>query len=71
MSDAPRSETISFEDLQDWIGFKQTGRIKQWLQDNGVLYTLDAKRRPITTASALNAALRGRRKEKPNWNAIT
>lgn len=62
------SAICDFEDLCRLVGRKRPTLVKKWLQNNGILYWLNADGKPVTTGKALNDALLRGRKTEPNWD---
>ena len=60
--------TVSFSELQDFVGRKRPTVVKRWLEAHGILYWTNADNEPVTTTKALNDALMKGRKTEPRWN---
>lgn len=57
-----------FQDLCRLSGRERPSAVKKWLQENGILYWMNADHKPVTTEKALNQALLKGRKTEPNWS---
>jgi hypothetical protein len=54
------NDLLSNDDLRAKLGEKQNQRVIRWLQENRIQFLYDAKRRPITTLSAIERVLMNR-----------
>ena len=53
---------ISFKDLKSWTGFKKPKAVKKWLEENDIPFFFNKAGEPVTTYTAVDAALAGKRK---------
>ncbi len=69
MSD--RRVIVPFSDLSEYCEHQRPLAVKNWLQNNGILFFKDAEGRPCTTEHALKEHLKRGRRTRPNfpWEA--
>ena len=53
------SELLQEEELHKWAGTGQRLKLQSWLQEQRIPYTLNAKKKVVTTITAINRALIG------------
>lgn len=61
---------VPFEELQELSALRRASGIKQWCQEQGILYILDGKGRPCTVRRALDDSVMRGKKTEPNWTAV-
>lgn len=45
---------VTEEELKEWTGYQQTGKLEQWLIKNGITFFYGKNNRICTTLAALN-----------------
>lgn len=53
------NQLLSQDDLMEWSRAKTRPALERWLNSSRIAFTLDAKRRVVTTLSAVNSGLLG------------
>lgn len=51
------TELITLAELKRWLQFDQDMKVEKWLRDHGIRYFHGKGGKPVTTATAINAAL--------------
>jgi hypothetical protein len=68
-SAAAASAVIGAEDMKKLSGYKQKGSVAKWCTKNKIKFFRDAHGWPVTTESAINAALSPKTSSGPDWSA--
>ena len=50
-------ELVTLDRLKTWLGYEKRGAVVRWLNENRVRWLPGKDGRPVTTVSAINAAL--------------
>ena len=53
----PADELVTADQLRSWLNFEQDAKVEKWLRGHRIRYFYAKGGRPITTTTAINAAL--------------